>query len=501
MSKKLISTIALSTVCFATVLAAEDYPIITALPPLEVIDRGFDETAAAELGAILFFDTRLSGDSSTSCASCHSPDAGWSDGSELSRGYPGTLHWRNSQTLINAAYIDTGLHWDGTVPSSEAQVPGAMGTSIVHNIDPILAEERLRQVPEYVARFDAIWNAEPTIENVAHAISAYERTLISRDSPFDLFSKGEPNNFSMAALRGLDIFANKGNCIACHNGPLATDLQFHNTSVPPNISFTEDALLQVTFRSMMRGFGVEREMYDTFDRDPGRYLANLDENELGKMRTPPLRYLTHTAPYMHNGVFYTLEEVVAFYNEGGTEDAFGTKSDLIKPLGLTDAEQSDLVAFLKSMSGPAVTAEYPDMPDYGIGAFPANGTVQVALNIELNTSEEPKPAPAIQSAAVTDQSNPNVQVMTITLDTTAAEPAPELSVFPTNESAPVETAASIITEGGQRFAIVKEGDTLGTLATEVYGDVMMYQDIYDANRDVIPDPTALEVGTKLLLPS
>ena len=495
MSKILINSIALSIACIAGAASAQDYPIIRSLSPLAAQDLGFDEVAAAELGALLFFETRLSGDSSTSCASCHSPDAGWSDGAELSRGYPGTLHWRNSQTLINSAYISTELHWDGTVPSFEDQVPGAMSTSIAHNIDTVLAEERIRQIPEYVERFDAIWNEEPTIENIANAIASYERTLISIDSPFDLFSKGEPNTFGFDALRGLEVFAGKGNCIACHNGPLASDLDFHNTSVPPNPAFAETPLLQVTFRTMMRGFGVEREMYDTFDRDPGRYLANLDERELGKMRTPPLRYLTHTAPYMHNGVFYTLEEVVAFYNQGGTDDVFGTKSPHIQPLGLTDAEQSDLVAFLKSMSGPAVTAEYPDLPDYDVGVFPANGKVVASANIVgSGRNVAPQAAPEAQVSA--DDSGSGV--ITIILDSVPVEPAPELNVFPS--ASPDSGAALSNTENGQQFVVVKEGDTLGTLAAQHYGDVLLYQKIYDANRDAIPDPNVLKVGLQLLIP-
>ena len=477
------------TAGFATLAVAQEFPVISPLPELEIPDTGYNEQAMAELGSILFFDPRLSGDSSTSCASCHSPDAGWGDSAELSRGYPGTVHWRNSQTLINAAYITDGLHWDGTVPSLEEQVPGAMGTSVVANIDPVLAEERLRQIPEYVERFDEIWGEAPTLGTISRAIAAFERTLISADSPFDAFSRGEASDFSAEALRGLGVFLGEGNCIACHNGPLATDALFYNTSVPPNPAFQEDPLRQITFRIMMRGFGIEQSVYQNFDRDPGRYLLTRDNADLGKMRTPPLRYLTYTAPYMHNGAFYTLEEVVDFYDQGGTEDVFGSKSPLIQPLGLTDEEKSDLVAFLESMSGSEVVVEVPQLPGYEVMGFnpqPVQEVVEIALS--TGVSEQPS-APAAQP------SQSSGEVMTIVL---GGDPEPAPTQVSAEPAAIAET--NVFTQDGNRYVIVAEGDTLGTLAEAVFGDVLYYQAIYDANRDVIDNPLQLVAGTRLLLP-
>lgn len=349
-------------------------------------------TEMVALGRQLYFDPRLSGDSSTSCAECHSPQLGFGDGAELSRGYPGTKHWRNSQTIVNSAYLTGGLHWDGTVPSLVHQVPGAMGASIVANIDSAMAEERMSQVPDYVQSFETVWGEEPSIERIAQAIAAYEATIVSADSEYDQFARGDAE-LSDAASRGLDLFSNKAGCINCHNGVLATDEKFYNTSVPPNPEFKTDPLLQVTFRVMMRGFGLDPEVYEAFDRDPGRYPATGDANDMGKLRTPPLRYLKYTAPYMHNGVFYTLEEVVDFYNNGGTEDVFGTKSPLIRPLGLTQSEKTDLVAFLESLSGSEIKETIPDIPPYGIKSFPARIGNQL-----------PKPAtplPAIETRAQT----------------------------------------------------------------------------------------------------
>lgn len=481
----------LSTAIVATAAHAQEFPSITALPPLEIPDSAFDEQAMAELGEMLFFDTRLSGDASTSCASCHDPDAGWGDASDLARGYPGTMHWRNSQTLVNAAYLNNGLHWDGTVPSLKEQVPGAMGTSVVSNMHTMLAEERLRQIPEYVELFDNVWGEKPDIDKMSSAIAAFERTLISNDSPFDRFMAGDAGAMDAAAKRGMQVFEGKGNCVSCHNGPLGTDLQFYNTSVPPNPAFVEDPLRQVTFRTMMRGFGIERAVYETFDRDPGRYLATRDTSDLGAMRTPPLRYLTFTAPYMHNGMFYTLDEVVDFYDQGGTEDVFGTKSPRIVPLGLTDQEKSDLVAFLESLSGSEVKVDYPELPDYELASFPMSTEVRA-----IATAPVPQTTAAV-APLQTAPAGPSSQVMTITLDadlpeefTGGEQPATEV----------VRQAATVITENGQRYAIVKDGDTLGTLAEDVYGDVLQYRKIYGANRELISDPNALVVGTRLVLP-
>lgn len=384
--------VALATLALGAVsAAAQEAPVLGALPPLTV--EGPKAQAMVDLGRLLFFDPRLSGDSSTSCADCHDPRYGFGDAAELSRGYPGTRHWRNSQTIVNSAYLTGGLHWDGTVTSLTHQVPGALKSAFVANVDPTMVEERLRQVPDYGRRFSEIWAAPPDLEKTAEAIAAYERTLISTDSAFDQFARGE-GNLSTEAGRGLHLFLGKANCISCHSGTLATDQAFHNTSVPPNPSFAEDPLLQVTFRVTMREFGLDPQIYETFDRDPGRYIATGDPADLGRLRTPPLRYLTHTAPYMHNGVFYTLEEVVDFYNSGGTPDVFGTKSPLIRPLGLTAAEKADLVAFLESMSGSEIAEDYPDLPPYEVRQFPLldRETQPVAASVQAPTPQDSTPA-------------------------------------------------------------------------------------------------------------
>ncbi|MDA9865138.1 c-type cytochrome [bacterium] len=461
---KVAQIIALTTV-FTGLASVAHSDRIKKLPPLPEFENSDQEPAMADLGRLLFFDARLSGDGSVSCADCHSPDFGYGDGAELARGYPSTKHWRNSQTLVNTAFIENGLHSDGSVASLREQVSGAMLTPFAHNISVALAEERLRQAPQYVAAFNDIWNEPPNLNRIAQAIAAYERTLISADSPFDRFVSGDHNALSAPAVRGLQLFAGKANCIACHTGALATDEEFHNTSVPKNPELFEDPERQITFRTAMRGFDVPEEIYMSLERDPGLYAVTKDENDLGAFRTAPLRYLAYTAPYMHNGIFYTLEEVVEFYNNGGTEDHFGTKSPLIKPLGLTEAEQADLVAFLESMSGTEITDEIPDLPEYD-------------MDTTLTASVET--APTTSSTVVVDQSG---------IESTSAG----LAISGGSLSADASGE-----EGN--YVVVAPGETLGVIARREYGDVMKYQAIYEANEAVIGDPNDLVPGTRLLLP-
>ncbi len=443
------------------------------LPELPAVASPAQEAAMAELGQLLFFDPRLSGDGSTSCADCHDPNFGFGDGAELGRGYPGTKHWRNSQTLVNSAFLTGGLHWDGSVPSLLHQVPGGMGTPFAFNMNVTLAEERLKQIPAYVTQFNDIWQEAPNIDRIAEAIASYERTLISADSPFDRFAAGDARALSPNATRGLALFLGKANCVSCHNGPLSTDEDFHNTSVPANPLFLEDPLVQVTFRTAMRGFGVDPEVYMTLDRDPGVYAATLNEDHMGAFRTPPLRYLKYTAPYMHNGAFYTLEEVVDFYNAGGTDDAFGTKSPLIKPLGLNAQERADLVTFLESMSGTEILVDYPQLPDYA----PLNGVgVQVA-----ETPNAAVVSQASQQLVVPDNSGVSSSSAGLVIG----------SVSGSNPSPSADFARSVL---------VAPGETLGDIAKREYGDVLKYIAIFEANQDLISDPNNLIPGTRLILP-
>ncbi|MFQ5912454.1 MAG: cytochrome-c peroxidase [Nitrospinota bacterium] len=346
---------------------AKKFPPLGPLPPVPVPADNPMSPAKVELGKLLFFDARLSGDASVACASCHFPTTGWGDGGDLSRGYPGTEHWRNSQTVLNAAYYQK-LFWGGEVPSLEVQARSAATGNVAGNGDPMMMEERLRQVPEYVKRFGEVFGTKwPRIADAWRAISAFERTLVSKaeNVPFDRFKKGDRKALSESARRGLALFEGKGGCMQCHNGPLLSDDDYHNLGVPPNPAFEESPLRQITLRYQHVIRGVPEEVYRKADRDLGLYYTTKRDADRGKFRTPGLRELKYTAPYMHNGAFFTLEEVVDFYNEGGGADP--NKSPLLKPLGLTDEEKEDLLAFLLSLSSDQpLVVKPPVLPSYGV---------------------------------------------------------------------------------------------------------------------------------------
>ena len=346
-----------------------DVPPLAPLPEMKVpADQPLTE-ARVELGKLLFFDPRLSGDGSISCADCHDPKFGWGDGGELSRGYPGTAHWRNSQTVMNSAFLDAWF-WTSSSPTLEKQANSAITGALAGNLKPILAEERMKQTPRYVELFREVYGTAPTYDGALSAIASYERTLISDDSPFDHYMKGDEAALDEAQLRGMALFEGKANCVACHNGPLMTDQEHYNLGVPANPAFTEDPQRQIAMRERMRSKDFSEDDFLHLDRDPGRYRATKNKDDIGKFRTPPLRYTTYTLPYMHNGVFYTFEEVVDFYDQGGGEDPFGTKTEKLQPLGLSDDEKADLVAFLESLSGEEILVQRPELPPYGLLDFP-----------------------------------------------------------------------------------------------------------------------------------
>ncbi|MBI2229356.1 MAG: cytochrome-c peroxidase [Deltaproteobacteria bacterium] len=345
-----------------TVGQEKTFPVLGPLPPVPIPRDNPQTPAKVELGKLLFFDPRTSGDASTSCASCHDPKQGWGDGGDLSRGYPGTQHWRNSQTVINSAYLKK-LFWAGGVGSLESQAIAATTGNLAGNGSPEMIQERLRQIPEYVRRFKEVFGELPTFDKVVKAISAFERTLVSdaRNVPFDRYMRGDKSALSDEAKKGLTLFQGKARCIQCHNGPLFTDEDFHDLAVPNNTAFTEDPLRQIAMRFVAKVKGVPN--YMKVDRDLGLFLETKRNDDIGKFRTPPLRELQYTAPYMHNGVFFTLEEVIDFYDKGGGNDA--NKSPLMMPLGLTAEEKKALLVFLESLSSTEpIMVEAPVLPEY-----------------------------------------------------------------------------------------------------------------------------------------
>ncbi len=347
-----------------------EYPPLAPLgdPPIPADNPMSD--AKVELGKMLFWDPRVGGDASTACVTCHEPDQGWAFSDALSRGYPGTVHWRNSQTVVNSAYLGK-LFWAGAARSLEAQAPSAAKGAVAGNGENDVMETRLAFIPEYRQRFKEVFGTEwPLIGDAWAAIAAFERTLIVKDTPVDRYLAGDETALNEQEIRGMELFNGKAGCIQCHNGANTTDEKYYNIGVPPAERWEEDGLAQVTFRYEIYAKGVTEDLYRKLKDDPGLYFRTKEMADMGKFRTAPLRYIAYTAPYMHNGAFWDLEEVVQFYNAGGGENDFtdgtiaATKSDLIKPLGLSDDEVADLVAFLEAFSGDELVVEAPELPPY-----------------------------------------------------------------------------------------------------------------------------------------
>ena len=320
--------------------------------------------AKQELGYLLFFDPKITGDASISCADCHDPKQGWGFADPISRGYPGTIHWRNSQTAVNSGYLNK-IFWEGGVTSLEAQAPGAAEGAVAGNGSRDMMESRLRLTPEYVKRFKEVFGTEwPNLEDVYLAMSAFERWLSQPDTPFDKYMKGDKNAISEKAKKGLELFKGKANCIECHNGPMLTDEKFYDIGVPDPPEFEEVGINQVTFRYQNYSKGSQEEDYRTAKSDRGIYFKQKRKEDMGKFRIAPLRYLKYTAPYMHNGTMLTLEEVVDFYDKGGGDDRWGNKTKILKPLKLTKDEKEALVEFLLTTSGEEIRLPVPKVPDY-----------------------------------------------------------------------------------------------------------------------------------------
>lgn len=326
--------------------------------------------AKAELGKMLFFDPRLGGDASVSCASCHDPEQGWAWAEDLSRGYPGTVHWRNSQTIINSQYLGKQF-WAGGATSGEKQAKSAATGAVAGNGESDIMEARLALIPEYRKRFNDVFGDEwPLIANAWRAIAVFEKGLVQTDAPIDKYLEGDKAALSAEQVRGKTLFEGKAGCIQCHNGALSTDEKYYNVGVPAAPRWEEDGLAQITFRYEIYAKGTNQKDYRTTKDDWGFYYRTKNSWDKGKFRTPSLRYTMYTAPYMHNGAFYTLEEVVDFYNKGGvTEDGKTTsfpktKTSKIKPLGLSDGEKADLVAFLEAFSGAEIAIDKPRQPKY-----------------------------------------------------------------------------------------------------------------------------------------
>ncbi len=303
----------------------------------------------AELGKRLFFDNRLSGDSAISCATCHQPENGFANSEALSPAYPGSKGFRNAPSLINTAYKKQWFH-DGRLGTNLNDVTRESITEdYMMNMDMRLMQERLKQDPVYVQMFKEAGYGEPSNGSVRKAIPEYLKTLVSKNAAYD---KG---TMSESAKRGEKLFAGKANCTSCHSSALFTDGKAWNTGVAENAEIFRDPERHATFIAFNMFMGNEN--YMNLKRDVGAHVQthNADGSDKGKFMTPSLRELKYTAPYMHNGMLATLEDVVDFYNQGGGVDR--NKDQRLKPLDLKASEKTDLVAFLQALSGDPLTSD------------------------------------------------------------------------------------------------------------------------------------------------
>jgi cytochrome c peroxidase len=305
-------------------------PAPLGLPPVPIPSDNPPTRETIALGKKLFFSPLLSADASVTCATCHDPAKAFADGKPVSAGIGGKTGKRNSPTVLNAAYNKLQF-WDGRAASLEEQALGPMFSpeEMGHSMRGF--ESRLQADPEMQALFERAFGSGPvTLDGVTKALASYQRTLLSGNSPFDrYFFGGDKTALSESAKRGFEIFRDpqRGNCVVCHSiekdFALFTDHKFHNL-----------------------GAGLDP---DGAIPDPGRISQTLRDGDQGAFRTPGLRNVALTAPYMHDGSLKTLREVVDFYIGGGSSNQFLDPE--VRPLHLTRQDREDLIAFLESLTG------------------------------------------------------------------------------------------------------------------------------------------------------
>jgi cytochrome c peroxidase len=308
-----------------------------------------------ELGKQLFFDRRLSGDGTMSCGTCHDPEKGFSDDLAISLSYPTTRNWRNSPTLINVGFQKFLFH-DGRAKTLEEQALFPMMSAFEMNQNLDFIEEEIRSVPEYVEAFRKAFGGEVTRERMAMALAAFQRTLVSSNSPLDRFLGGDKKALSTDAARGYEVFMGKGKCADCHDGVNLADDKFYALHVPENIEQEKDPRVAATRRFVAKVYHYED--YRSLSEDPGRYLITKDKKDWKAFRTPTLREIAKTGPYMHNGIFETLEQVIDFFDQGG-----GKGNTVLKPLGLNEQEKKQLKSFMvEALAGTDIVVAFPKIP-------------------------------------------------------------------------------------------------------------------------------------------
>ncbi len=305
------------------------------LPEVQHPKNNQPSSARIELGKKLFFDTRLSGDGNMSCATCHSPLYGWSDGLPTAKGFKSEVLGRASPTVINTAYNGIQM-WDGRKKSLEDQAMGPMLSNAEMNMDIPKLLEFLKVSKGYSQAFEKAYPGEPIDETtISKAIANFERTVVSRNSPFDRWVKGDKKAMTPQQVKGFKAFVdpNKGNCSTCHSAPNFTDNGFHNIG--------------------LASFGDK-------NADMGRYLERPLKLMKGAFKTPTLRDISLTAPYFHDGSASTLEEVVIHYEKGGIVKT--NLSPNMKASNLTAEERAAIVAFMQALTTPPEPFTLPVLP-------------------------------------------------------------------------------------------------------------------------------------------
>jgi cytochrome c peroxidase len=312
------------------------------LPPIPWPDDNHYSKEKWELGRLLYFDKRLSSSGTIACATCHDPTRAFTDAAPVSTGIRGQKGNRSAPTVINRAY-STSQFWDGRAPSLEEQAKGPLANPLEMTSAPtadaahLSCVDCLRGMPGYRERFKQVFGTENlTIDHVAKAIATFERTILSGNSPFDRHRAGDRAAMTPDQVRGMNLFfSERVGCDSCHLG----------------FNFTDGSYVNI-------GIGADKPVPDA-----GRYLVTKREEDRGAFKTPTLREVEHTAPYMHDGRFKTLAEVIDHYDKGGIKNP--NLHQRMRPLNLNSQEKQDLVAFLKALSGEGwqQIAPPPSFPD------------------------------------------------------------------------------------------------------------------------------------------
>lgn len=306
------------------------------------------------LGRRLYFDTRLSSDGTVACATCHAPAHGFADPrGKTSAGVGGALGTRNAPTVLNAAFLATQF-WDGRAPTLEAQAVLPLVNSIEHGFpDSAAVVAELESLGDYAEAFAVAFGSPGiSIDRVGQAIASFERTLISLSAPIDRFLRGDASAVSPAAQRGWELFNGKARCNTCHGYveaiPLFSDDDFHNLGVGVT-GFDFGAAARAAAQAVAAGQKVDDlALTSAQASELGRFAVTKEERHLGAFKTPQLRNVALTAPYMHDGSEPTLASVIELYDRGGNPNPYLDGG--MRPLGLSAEEKADLVALLEAFT-------------------------------------------------------------------------------------------------------------------------------------------------------